>query len=199
MAPFRHLWYRGLQRSCTPATSLVPRPHLFYCNVGQWEIITWLLLAWWPGDEASVCVSCVCVCVVCVCHSCVCVCVCVCVSFCEIHVVVRIFLHDRKGWNVQCKLNAILFWNIIGEFWIRGFIVELWCDLLTIQSPAKNNRHLTVQSIQQIRWQPGWNPENETAKATQPKFCLPQHTQTTCNWSHGLIWHPPLPDCVVFI
>ena len=23
----------GLQRSCTPATSLVPRPHLFYCNV----------------------------------------------------------------------------------------------------------------------------------------------------------------------
>ena len=25
--------------------------------------------------------------------------------------------------------------------------------------------NMTVQSVQQIKWQPGWNPENETAKA----------------------------------
>ena len=34
---------------------------------------------------------------------------------------------------------------------------------------------MTVQSVQQIGRQPEWNQENKTAKATQPKFCLPQH------------------------
>ena len=29
---------------------------------------------------------------------------------------------------------------------------------------------MTVESVQQIRRQPEWNPENKTAKATQPKF-----------------------------
>ena len=36
---YLYMWciqlYRGLQHSCTPATSLVPRPHLFYCNVAM--------------------------------------------------------------------------------------------------------------------------------------------------------------------
>ena len=90
---------------------------------------------------------------------------------------------------MQCKLNAVLFWNEISEFWISSFTVELWLDLLTSKAVASNpesstqqitdNRlliNMTVQSVQQIRQRPKWNPENETAKATQPKFCLPQHT-----------------------
>ena len=53
----------------------------------------------------------------------------------------------------------------IGEFWISGFIVELWCDLLTLTAVASNPdssekqilhykllMNMTVQSVQQIRW-----------------------------------------------
>ena len=77
----------------------------------------------------------------------------------------------------------MLSWNRIGESWIRDFIVELWHDLLTVtavaSSPESNeeqiphNRlliNMTVESVQQIRRRPEWNPEKETAKATQPKL-----------------------------
>ena len=86
-----------------------------------------------------------------------------------------------RDWNVQCKLTAVLSWNRIGEFWIRGFVVKLWRDLLTLMAVASSpesskeqiphNRlliNMTVQSVQQIRRRPEWNPENESAKATQP-------------------------------
>ena len=93
-----------------------------------------------------------------------------------------------KNWNMHCKLNAVLSWNEISKFWISSFIVKLWHDLPTSTAVASNpefieeqishNRlliNMTVQSVQQIRRWPKWNPENETGKATQPKFCLPQH------------------------
>ena len=117
---------------------------------------------------------------------------CVCVSFREIAVRVSPRSLKIKASNMQCKLIAVLSWNEIGGFWISSFIVELWHDLLTSTAVASNPEsseeqiphsrlliNMTVQSVQQFRRRLEWNPENETAKATQPKFCLPQHN-TDC-------------------
>ena len=40
---------------------------------------------------------------------------------------------------MRCKLNAVLSWNRIGEFWIKGFAVQLWSDLLTLTAVAGNS------------------------------------------------------------
>ena len=113
----------------------------------------------------------------------------VCVSFREILFAFSPQSPNIKDWNVQCKIKAMLYWNRIGEFWIRDFIVELWRDLLTLtvaSSPESSkeqiphNRlliNMTVQSVQQIRRRPEWNPENETAQATQPKFPITDRVQ----------------------
>ena len=108
---------------------------------------------------------------------------------------VRIFLQSLKikDWNMQCKLNAMLSWNIIGEFWIKDFIVKLWCDLLTFTAVASSPEsseeqiphntlliNMTVQSVHQIRRRPEWNP-----------VAILSISQTTCNWRHSLIWYPP--------
>ena len=138
-------------------------------------------------------------------HTVVVVCVCEWVneSFHKIAVRISLWALKIKARNVQCKLNTVLSWNEIGGFWISSFIVELWRDLLTLTVVTSNpefskeqiphNRlliNMTGQSVQQIRQQPEWNPENKTAKATQPNFCLPW---TVCNWRCGLIWHPYHP------
>ena len=68
---------------------------------------------------------------------CVCVCVCVCESFCEIFVCIPLRSLKSKDWNVQSKLNAVLSWKRIGKFWIKYFIVELWCDFLTFTACRK--------------------------------------------------------------
>ena len=63
-------------------------------------------------------------------HTVVIVCLCVCLCFCrKLSRAPSPHQLKIKHWNVQCKLNAILSWNEIGECWIDGFIVELWCDL----------------------------------------------------------------------
>ena len=120
-------------------------------------------------------------------HTVVIVCVCewVSESFREIAVRISPRALKIKAWNVQCKLNAVLSWNEIGGFWISSFIVELWRDLLTSTAVASNPEsskeqiphsrlliNMTVQSVQQISRWPEWNPENETAKAKQPRLCL---------------------------
>ena len=92
--------------------------------------------------RACVC-ACMCVCMcVCVCV-CVCMCVCVCVWVCVSHSVRQLFafslqLLKIKDWNVQCKLITVLSWNEISGFWNSSFIVELWCDLLTLMAVASN-------------------------------------------------------------
>ena len=73
----------------------------------------------------------------------------------------------------------------MGEFWIRGFVVELWRDLLTSTAVASNPESSEEQNpSQQTAYQLDSSicttiqtatGENETAKATQLKFCLPQH------------------------
>ena len=125
----------------------------------------------------------------------------------------HIFLRSLKikAWNVQCKLNAVLSWNEIGEFWISSFIVELWHDLLTSTAVASNPEsseeqiphsrlliNMTVQSVQQFRRRLEWNPENETAKATQPKFCLPQHTTDCVQLKAWLNLVPTPADSIAF-
>ena len=127
---------------------------------------------------------------------CVCVCVCVCVSFREILFAFSPQSLNIKDWNVQCKLNAMLSWNRIGEFWIKDSIVELWRDLLTLMAVASSSEsseeqiphnrlliNMIVQSVQQIWWRPEWNPENETAKATQPNQgrIKPRSGERACN------------------
>ena len=117
----------------------------------------------------------------CSCH----VCLWVSESFRGIAVCISLQSLKIKAWNAQCKLNAVLSCNDFGEFWISSFIVELWRDLLTSTAVASNpesseeqiphNRlliNMTVQSVQQISRWPEWNPENETAKAKQPRLCL---------------------------
>ena len=55
------------------------------------------------------------------------------------------------------------------------WIMARWC-LRQCLLPAIQRRHnrllinMTVQSVQQIRWQIKWNLENKTVKATQPSF-----------------------------
>ena len=43
--------------------------------------------------------------------------------------------------------------------------------------------NMIVQSVQQTKWQPEWNPENETAKATQPN--LARHSSYTGKYIDG--------------
>ena len=84
-------------------------------------------------------------------------------SFCEIAIRISPRALKIKAWNVQCKLNAVLSWNEIGEFWISSFVVKLWRDLLTSMAVASNPEfseeqiphdrlliNMTVQSVQQI-------------------------------------------------
>ena len=65
---------------------------------------------------------------------------------------------------MQCKLNAVLSWNEIGEFWSISFIVELGRDLLTLTAVASNPEsseeqiphnklliNITVQTVKLIR------------------------------------------------
>ena len=64
---------------------------------------------------------------------------------------------------------------------------------------------MTVQSVQQIRRRPEWNPENKTAKATQPNLAsrssyTSKHGRfrTACNWRLGPVltpWPSTRPDC----
>ena len=61
-----------------------------------------------------------------------CLCVCLCRKLSRVHSLPPLKIKHR---NMQCKLNAILSWNEIGEFWIGGSIGELWRDL---------------------HWSPGW-------------------------------------------
>ena len=111
-------------------------------------------------------------------HTVVVVCVCEWVSFREILFAFSPWSLNIKGWNVQCKLNAMLSWNRIGEFWIRDFIVQLWRNLLTLTTvfhypesadkQAAQNRllsNLTVLFVPQDRrllWQ---SVENKRVKA----------------------------------
>ena len=65
---------------------------------------------------------------------------------------------------MQCKLNTILSQNRVGKFWIKGFIVELWGDLLTSTVVASNSESNEEQipstdclsndssPVQQNRW-----------------------------------------------
>ena len=68
-------------------------------------------------------------------------------------------------------------WNIICEFWIRGFIVELWRDLLTSRQLVASNPESSIEQIPTTCSLSTWlfnlynkldgdlteNPENEIA------------------------------------
>ena len=109
-------------------------------------------------------------------------CVCVSVSFREILFAFSPHSLNIKDWNVQCKLNAMLSWNRIGEFWIRDFIVELWHDLLTLtavaSSPAKNKSLTTgcLSTWQFNLYNKSDSNQSEIQRTRLPKLhCVPQH------------------------
>ena len=107
-----------------------------------------------------------------------CVCVCVCVCFC------RKLSRARsprplkiKRWNMQCKLNAILSWNKIGEFWIGALlwsdcVIYIWLLTLTavffccpesVEEQPSYNRllfNLVVPSLLQGRQRAKLNQDN---------------------------------------
>ena len=80
-------------------------------------------------------------------HTVVVVCVCewVSVSFREILFAFSPQSLNIKDWNVQCKLNAMLSWNKIGEFWIRDFIVEL-CQQSRVERRTNPSQQAVVAS-----------------------------------------------------
>ena len=77
-------------------------------------------------------------------HTVVVVCVCVWVSEWVILRDVSLWSLKIKDWNVQSKHNTLLSWNENGEFWIRGFIVKLWHDLLILTVVVSNQESSEV-------------------------------------------------------
>ena len=75
----------------------------------------------------------------------------------------------------------------------------------TSKDKTSHNRllfNMTVRSVQQIRWQPEWNPENKIAKATQLNLAH----RSSCTGKHGQFrtaacspvlanWPCTRPDC----
>ena len=82
-----------------------------------------------------------------------CVCEWVSVSFREVLFAFSPWSLNIKGWNVHCKLNAMLSWNRIGEFWIKDFIVELWRDLLTLTTVFHYPESV---ELRRTDWFPTW-------------------------------------------
>ena len=70
------------------------------------------------------------------------VCVCVWLS-------VWVSLQCISLWSLKIKMskykhNALLSWNENGEFWIRGFIVKLWHDLLILTVTVSDRESIEV-------------------------------------------------------
>ena len=125
------------------------------------------------------------------------------------------FLRDR--WKLRTETcNASLIqhylemklvdFGLVALLWSYGVICSPRWQLPAIQSPVKNKFPTTgclstwqFNLYNKSKRRLEWNPENETAKATQTKFCLPQHitdhvqlkvwpnlapTPADCSWLH---------------
>ena len=104
-----------------------------------------------------------------------------------------------KDWNVQCKLNAVLSWNRIGEFWIRGVCCRVMAWFAHLYG-----------CFQQSRVQRRTNPSQQAAYQHDSSICTTNQTAiwgrlpklhsllvaylsisyTECNWMRGLILAP---------
>ena len=99
-------------------------------------------------------------------HGIVIVCVCMCnsvplISQRALKQVLKIALH------AQCDILLPLIWLLLMSDLLTLTTVYTNAESIKDQ-PASSNLldNMTVASVQQIRWQPKRNPENETAKAT---------------------------------
>ena len=145
-------------------------------------------------------------------HTVVVTCVCVCVSEWVCHSVryCSHFLCNR--WTLRAEMcNASLMQCYLeielvnfGLETLLSMICSPWRLFPAVQSPAKDKSLITgcLSTWQFNLYNNPDGDQSEIQRTRLPKLhslsCLPQHT-TDCvhSWRQGLIWHPPMSDCVV--
>ena len=169
------------------------RHSLIYNLAPTHAIVLWLCLSGRSPPEAYGSLVCVCVCVW-VCHS---------ARYCSHFLRHRWTLRTEicNASLTQCYLEIELVnFGLEALLLSYGVICSPWRLLPAVQSPAKN-KSVTTGCLS--TWQFNlYNKsdgdqseiqENETAKATQPTSAYHGPREGAAR----LIWHPPMPDCVV--
>ena len=117
-----------------------------------------------------------------------------------------------KDWNVQCKLNAMLLYlekemvnfgleTLLSSY---GVICSPWVMMVVASSPESSEEQIPVTGCLST-WQfnlynKSDGDQSEIQRTRLPKTMQPNWVaflSISRNWRRGLIWHPPVLDCVV--